>query len=224
MNNDSFRSTAFIAKGSLLAALLITACFAQPFALAQTNKLRDQAINDYNASRYRQATDGLQSFLKTNPNDEVAHYYLAMCYQQTSNPKAAIKEYIWVENQAKDSGLVANAQKGLIGLGEKPTRALPQANLPKGKRPQVIDFSATWCGPCRRFAPTFDRIAASYRGKVDFIHADVEDAKFKKLTDQYKIRLLPTLVFRKADGTTTLMHEGVPDEQTVIKQTERLLK
>ncbi len=45
----------------------------------------------------------------------------------------------------------------------------------KGEKPCVIDFFATWCGPCKQFAPTFKKLAKEYDGKVFFYQVDVDE-------------------------------------------------
>lgn len=44
-----------------------------------------------------------------------------------------------------------------------------------GKRPVVIDFNATWCGPCQKLKPVLNKLAAQYKGKVDFYSVDVDE-------------------------------------------------
>lgn len=66
----------------------------------------------------------------------------------------------------------------------------------KGERPCVIDFYATWCGPCKRVAPIFERLAKEYNGKVDFYKVDVD--KDQKLAMVLQIKNIPTMFFMKA--------------------------
>ncbi len=58
--------------------------------------------------------------------------------------------------------------------------------------PIVIDFNATWCGPCKQFGPVFHKVAAEYQGKANFASADVDVCK--KLADQFKIGSIPAVV------------------------------
>ena len=44
-------------------------------------------------------------------------------------------------------------------------------------RPAVVDFNATWCGPCRQLAPILEELAKEYAGKVDFYSIDVDKNK-----------------------------------------------
>ena len=59
----------------------------------------------------------------------------------------------------------------------------------------VIDFSATWCGPCKMLAPVLDEVSEEYAGKVNFFNVDVDENP--DLAMQYKIMNIPALVVLK---------------------------
>ena len=61
----------------------------------------------------------------------------------------------------------------------------------------VIDFWATWCGPCRMVAPIIEELANEYDGKVTVGKCDVEEAD--DIAAEFGIRNIPTIVFMK-DG------------------------
>ena len=61
--------------------------------------------------------------------------------------------------------------------------------------PFVIDFSATWCGPCKKIAPIIDELADEYEGKVVIGKCDVDDND--ELTSRFGIRNVPTVLFIK---------------------------
>lgn len=69
----------------------------------------------------------------------------------------------------------------------------------KGK-PLVIDFYATWCGPCKVYKPVFDKVAKEFAGKATFARADVD--KCRALAAQYNISSIPTTVIITPDGKT----------------------
>ena len=59
----------------------------------------------------------------------------------------------------------------------------------------VVDFSATWCGPCRMLAPVVEALSEEYAGQVDFYNVDVDDCP--ELAMQYKVQSVPCLVMMK---------------------------
>ena len=68
-------------------------------------------------------------------------------------------------------------------------------SLRKGEMPLVVDFWATWCGPCRMVAPIISKLAEKYDGKIVVGKCDVEDND--SLAAEYNIRNIPTILFFK---------------------------
>ena len=69
------------------------------------------------------------------------------------------------------------------------------AELKAGNLPLVVDFWATWCGPCRMVAPIIEEMAAKYDGKIAVGKCDVEECE--DLAAEYGIRNIPTVLFFK---------------------------
>ena len=59
----------------------------------------------------------------------------------------------------------------------------------------LVDFSATWCGPCRMLAPEVEALSEKLAGKVDVYNVDVDDAP--ALAMEYKVSSIPCLVLMK---------------------------
>lgn len=59
----------------------------------------------------------------------------------------------------------------------------------------VVDFSATWCGPCKMLAPVVEAVSEKLAGKVDFYNVDVDDAP--ELAGEYRVNSVPCLVMMK---------------------------
>ena len=69
------------------------------------------------------------------------------------------------------------------------------SSLRAGDLPLVVDFWATWCGPCRMVAPIIAELAEEYYGKLVIGKCDVEDNE--DLAAEFGIRNIPTILFFK---------------------------
>lgn len=81
--------------------------------------------------------------------------------------------------------------------------------------PTLVDFTASWCGPCRALAPVLDDVKNSLGDKVRIIKIDVD--KNPKVSDQFKIRSVPTLILFKA-GEIQWRQSGGMDKHTLISR------
>lgn len=78
----------------------------------------------------------------------------------------------------------------------------PDENLDLSKNPDklmIIDFNATWCGPCVAFGPIFEEAAKKYAGKADFYSVDVD--QHQDLAMELRIQSIPAILFIQPDGT-----------------------
>lgn len=64
-----------------------------------------------------------------------------------------------------------------------------------GDKLVVIDFFATWCGPCKRIAPLLDEISKKYEDSLMFLKVDVDEVE--DLVGEYSIQVMPTFVFKR---------------------------
>lgn len=80
-----------------------------------------------------------------------------------------------------------------------------QSEVLQSDKPVVVDFFATWCGPCKLQGPILDGLAEEF-DHFKIVKCDVDEAPM--LADQCKIRVVPTLVLFK-DGAMVKKNEGV---------------
>ena len=91
-----------------------------------------------------------------------------------------------------------------------------------GERPAVIDFYATWCGPCKATAPVIDELAGVYDGKVDFYKVDVD--KQEELAALFGVRSIPTLLFVPKTGKPNMQVGAMNRQQLEDAIKSTLLK
>ncbi|MCR5679475.1 MAG: thioredoxin [Prevotella sp.] len=93
-------------------------------------------------------------------------------------------------------------------------------SLKNGQMPLVVDFWATWCGPCRMVAPIISEMAEKYDGRIAVGKCDVEDDG--DLAEQFGIRNIPTILFFK-NGELVDKIVGAMNKQKFEEKFESLL-
>lgn len=88
------------------------------------------------------------------------------------------------------------------------------AEVINSKEPVLVDFYATWCGPCKAMAPALDLVAKEYAGKVKVVKVDVDQSP--ETTQKYKIQAMPTLMIFK-DGKVADTQVGALVQKTALE-------
>ncbi len=83
----------------------------------------------------------------------------------------------------------------------------------------VIDFYAEWCGPCKKFAPIYEKVAGSALFK-NVVFAKVNIDKEGELCSLFKVRSVPTIVFVK-NGKEVAHHVGYLSEEELSKENKK---
>ena len=91
--------------------------------------------------------------------------------------------------------------------------------LASGK-PLVVDFWATWCGPCKKIAPDVEALAEAYKDQVIIGKCDVDSCD--DIVAQYKVRNIPTVVFIKG-GEVVDKVVGATSKETLKAKVDALL-
>ena len=85
----------------------------------------------------------------------------------------------------------------------------------------MFDFSATWCGPCKKLAPIVEEFAKEYEGKAFIGKVDVDDNP--EFTDFVGIRNVPTIVFFKNGEILPDRIIGATEKAVLVKKLEELM-
>ena len=91
-----------------------------------------------------------------------------------------------------------------------------------GDKPALIDFYASWCGPCRMLLPIVEELANEYEGKVDFYKVNVEDEE--ELANLFGVRSVPTLIFIPMNENPMFQQGALPKSKLKEMIDKLLLK
>ncbi len=93
--------------------------------------------------------------------------------------------------------------------------------LISGKKPVIVDFSATWCGPCQMMGPILDDLAESYKNKDKVEIAKVDIDNLKDLAIEFGVMSVPSFVFFK-DGKPVETFVGMRSQEDLEEKLDEL--
>ena len=93
------------------------------------------------------------------------------------------------------------------------TDATFEQEVLKSDTPVLVDFWATWCGPCKMIAPIVEELANEFAGKVKFGKVDVDSNQ--QIAMQFGIRSIPTLLIFKGGRVVDQLVGAVPKNKLV---------
>lgn len=90
----------------------------------------------------------------------------------------------------------------------------------KSNIPVLVDFNATWCGPCKMLAPAIEELAEEFEGKAKIVSLDIDEAG--DIAGRYGVMSIPTLIVFK-DGDLFSRSMGLQPKLKVKAQIEEAL-
>ena len=94
------------------------------------------------------------------------------------------------------------------------TRSNFKAEVEEAELPVLIDFYATWCAPCKAFAPVLEQLAAEYGDRCKFCKADIDQQE--GLAHQFDIMSVPTLLLLH-DGEVQQRISGLRSREDILE-------
>lgn len=85
----------------------------------------------------------------------------------------------------------------------------------KSKKPVLVDFFASWCGPCQMMGPIVDELSEDVKDTADVYKVDVDASG--NLANQYQIMSIPTILIFK-DGKVAKQFNGVTSKEDLEKE------
>jgi|AGTN01.2.fsa_nt_gi hypothetical protein len=203
---------------AMTASVLMTSCAP---TLSPTEKRRDGMVA-FDAGDYVAALELLQESDEADHKDPITHQYLAMCHERLEQFPQAKDEYAWTlrngeTKSERDGAKVALERlKGVSGTA----------------KPRIVLLSSEGSDFSKKFIPTFNRVAAAYKGKVDFIAIDIERPERKELKETYDNYFrekygetgVPSFVSECREGTIVDSTLGAIEEDEFRQKLDDLVK
>ena len=95
-----------------------------------------------------------------------------------------------------------------------------EAEILNSNIPVLVDFSATWCGPCKQLTPIVEELATEYAGRLKVAHVDVDHAR--NHATKFGVMSVPTVLYMKA-GAVTDSQVGVTTKAKMIEKIDKML-
>ncbi|MBA7487591.1 MAG: thioredoxin [Prevotella sp.] len=132
---------------------------------------------------------------------------LTSCSGNSQQAKSVVKKQVLTQQNAKKMNvqeLTAETFKQKVMNYD----IHPNEWIFEGSRPAIIDFYATWCGPCKQTAPIVEKLAEDYAGRIDVYKVDVDQQQ--ELAAFFGVQSIPTILFIPKEGTPQRVSGAMP--------------
>ena len=120
----------------------------------------------------------------------------------------------------------ANAQSGVVELTNESFETLvykinEDGLKYLGDKPAIVDFNATWCGPCQRISPILHELAKEYKGKIVIYKVDVD--KCPEIASTFNVKSIPAILYIPMGDKEPVMTIGARDKSRFKDEIEKIL-
>ena len=106
-----------------------------------------------------------------------------------------VSDTVKVESGTND---VRNGDTGAENAAVSNQESVVLHQMVSNGKPSIVDFTASWCGPCQRMKPIYYILADDFKDEYNFISIDIDENP--ELANKYQVQAVPTFVFLDADG------------------------
>ncbi|OMO54876.1 Cation efflux protein [Corchorus capsularis] len=122
---------------------------------------------------------------------------LSASYYSSKLSFSSSLQFLPIRWRSVSSSPVSSRYRSLVVEAKKQTFNSFDDLLANSDKPVLVDFYATWCGPCQFMVPILEQVSATLNDKIQVVKIDTE--KYPKIADKYNIQALPTFILFK-DG------------------------
>lgn len=151
----------------------------------------------------------------------VCALFIAACSGSKSNKVA--DDSISMKSVSDTSYVVDSSEGSSVSSDQTNENSVDSGKVlvPHNGRPSMLDFTATWCPPCRKMKPIVEELTDTYEDMMNFVVIDIDENE--DLANQYAIEVIPTYIFIDRKGNVLKRVEGAVEQEVLENQINMMI-